>query len=126
MISTAILRRIKEILSIAKNDEPQAERLILSLIERDPAFLRQLVDPYLKGIMVHAISIARNEQGMAGKSFQGSKGASAGMGMDGLVDQLTQNLGKPDVPPPAYSARQAAAIKAVAFAQAKRRKETDR
>ncbi len=49
-------QRIKQILDLAKGNRTQAETLIRQQVDRDPHFLRQLVEPHLRGIIAHALS----------------------------------------------------------------------
>ena len=51
-------QRIKQIVDQTKGNRAQAERLIREQIDRDPQFLRQLVEPHLRGIIAHALSRA--------------------------------------------------------------------
>ncbi len=55
-MSTEYADRItKEILAKVNGQNKLAEQAMLTLIKRDPQFLQSLVEPYLNGIILHAI-----------------------------------------------------------------------
>ena len=47
-------QRINQIMNMAKGNRAQAEQMIRQQIDRDPQFLRELVEPHLRGIIAHA------------------------------------------------------------------------
>lgn len=114
-MSTEYARRItKEILSKVNGQGKLAEQAIRTLITRDPKFLQSLVEPYLDGIILHAIERARKPQdrqtaasGTGAMPKVTRKPATAsqapaqklsGKGMDGLMAAWAKSFEK-DAPP---------------------------
>ena len=56
--------KIRDILSKANGQAKLAEQAINTLAQRDLAFLHSLVQPYLNGIVMHAIERARKPTGL--------------------------------------------------------------
>jgi hypothetical protein len=54
-------RKVKDILTKAKGNAKLTEQAILTLIERDQKFLLSLTEPYLSGIIAHAIERGRKQ-----------------------------------------------------------------
>jgi hypothetical protein len=57
-------RKIKEIMSKVNGQGKLAEQAVMALLQRDPIFLQSLVEPYLDGIILHAIERARKASGL--------------------------------------------------------------
>ncbi len=55
-MSSSPSSRVREIVVQARGNRSHAERLIRDAIAHDPQFLRQLVEPFLPGIIAHALS----------------------------------------------------------------------
>ena len=54
-------RKVKDILTKAKGNAKLTEQAVLTLIERDQKFLLSLTEPYLSGIIAHAIERGRKQ-----------------------------------------------------------------
>lgn len=57
-------RRIRDILTKVNGNAKLAEQAIMNLLTRDPNFVLSLVEPYLNGIIAHAIDRARKGTGI--------------------------------------------------------------
>jgi len=57
-------RKTREILTKVNGQAKLAEQAIQALIQRDPAFLQSLVEPYINGIILHAIERNRKPAGV--------------------------------------------------------------
>lgn len=57
-------RKTREILAKANGQAKLAEQAMTTLLQRDHAFLLSLVQPYLSGIITHAIERARKPSGL--------------------------------------------------------------
>lgn len=112
MMSTEYSDRItKEILSKVNGQSKLAEQAMLTLVKRDPKFLLSLVDPYLNGIILHAIERAKKPLTKATASKQAAalpkttvrKTAApqniSSKGMDGMMKAWAKSFEK-DAPPP--------------------------
>lgn len=105
-------RKTREILSKVNGQAKLAEQAMRALCERDPLFLQNLVEPYLNGIIAHAIDRARKPTGLkepkaaaplpkkAAAPRQAKPLPSGGMGnlMQALAKSFEQNTPK-DQPP---------------------------
>ncbi len=54
-------RKIKDILTKAKGNGKLTEQAVMTLIERDHKFLLSLTQPYLSGVVAHAIGRGRKQ-----------------------------------------------------------------
>lgn len=88
---------------LAKNggNAKKAEQAIRMLAERDPAFLLQLATPHLAGIIGHALARAQKasvqktattQQAMTKPAAAAPKKSAPGIGLNGLLDRLAQNI----------------------------------
>ena len=120
MLSPATQARVKEVLGIAHGNRAEAERILKQLIEREPKFLRELVDPFLPGIIAHALGSGASRQGAA--SQQPTKKLDTAQLSD-VMKTLGRQLGESSTEVrPAASANHANALQAMMAAQAQRKK----
>ena len=118
MISQTVKRRVQELMLGAKGDKAEVERQLKALTERDPAFLKELTAPYLKGIIAHAISVA----GSSSREARPAPPVESLAPMDQVMRKLQQNIGGGESTA-ISSARQTASIHKLIKAQASKRKE---
>ena len=122
--------RLREIIAQARGDRAEAERLLKIAIDRDPVFLRGLVEPFLPGIIAHALSRITPQPA---SPVQGTPAPLGGAGMDSLLRAMAGRIGgephssaEPERQAPAASADRNAhadVIRGIAAAQARRRKD---
>jgi hypothetical protein len=112
--------RITEIVTRAGGDKRAADAAIRTLVKRDHAFLLDLVEPFLDGIVAHALAgKTSTSQGNGFTEIPNSR-------MNEIVRGMTAKLGvSPDAAPPRQktSAGHADTIRALAAAQARNRKD---
>lgn len=116
-MSTEYSDRItKEILTKVNGQSKLAEQAMLTLVKRDPKFLLSLVDPYLGGIVLHAIERAKKPQTKSASSVRNQQTAMSktsasktsarkdssqnlsSKGMDGMMKAWAKSFEK-DAPP---------------------------
>ncbi len=109
-------KRVAEITAMAKGNRHQADRLIRAQIDRDPQFLRDLVEPFLDGIVAHALAGAapRSVPKPQARQLSASGMESLMRGLEGAVS--TQHK-------PSSQASHADTIRALADAQARKRRD---
>ena len=121
MLSPTTKARVKEVLAIANGNRAEAERILKQLIEREPKFLRELVDPFLPGIIAHALGggatrSASTAQAQAPKKLDTAQ-------LSDVMKTLGKQLGESSTETrPAASANHANALQAMMAAQASRKK----
>lgn len=106
-------RKIKDILTKAKGQGKLTEQAVRTLLARDPQFLQALVDPYLDGIIAHAIERARRAVGSAESSITKKSAAlpkktlppkphsAPARALDNLLDAWAKKFDQTPAPPPA-------------------------
>ena len=112
--------RIAEIVTRSGGDKRAADAAIRALARRDHAFLLDLVEPFLDGIIAHALAGGK-PTGQAGRSAEVPNER-----MNEIVRGMTAKLGvSGDAAPPRQqtSAGHADTIRALAAAQARNRKD---
>jgi hypothetical protein len=143
MRSEEVELKIREAVALGRGDKQAAARVLLSMCDRDERLLRELVKPFLSGILFHAVERLMKTMSPADlRSKAGPKPAKPQEVpkdmLDKLVDALGQNIpvGKPraaktksgdpdeairmvgigpgDIPPPDAGERHQRAIKTVA------------
>ncbi len=120
MAPPTLSKRIKEIITLTRGNRSQAERMIRETIARDPHFLRELVEPFLPGIIAHALARAAEPAAGAGPAAPLPAG-----GMDALLRGLEENAALPRHTGHAHpGSGHADTIRALAEAQRKRRSST--
>jgi hypothetical protein len=122
MLSSSAQTRIKEVLGIAKGNRAEAERILKQLIDREPKFLRELVDPFLPGIIAHALGGGAMRP--VGVSERAPKKLDTSQLSD-VMKTLGKQLGEssPETRP-AASANHTNALQAMMDAQASRKKDS--
>ena len=120
MLSPTTQARVKEVLAMANGNRAEAERILKQLIEREPKFLRELVDPFLPGIIAHALGggavRSSSSQGQAPKKLDTAQ-------LSDVMKTLGKQLGESSTEArPQASANHANALQAMMAAQAQRKK----
>lgn len=120
-MSTEYADRItKEILAKVNGQSKLAEQAILTLVKRDPQFLLSLVDPYLNGIILHAIerakkptsaSVAKTSKTALPKTLRKPVATPQNIpakGLDGMMKAWAKSFEK-DAPPPSKDGKKVSA-----------------
>jgi hypothetical protein len=125
MSSSYAERKLVEAIAEAGGSPTAARRLVLAWAARDPRLLQELTQPFLTGIVGHAVDRAiRTMPKVRKPQPAGSLGASA---LDGVIRALSENFAHSDRPQaeeaarPAASAAHADVIRGLAKAQVRRR-----
>ena len=118
MLSSTVKNRVKEVLSLANGNQTEAQRILYQLIDREPKFLRELVEPFLPGIISHALGgNTRPASAAPPKKLETAQ-------LSEVMKTLGRSLGEASSEErPAASANHTNAIDAMIRAQAKRRRE---
>jgi hypothetical protein len=115
-------KEIAVIVAKSNGSRAQADKAIRTLAIQDHAFLLGLVHPFLDGIVAHALNSSMPQPIRA----PGSKPSLSASALDDLVRSMRLNIeGSGPTPAPSHSDPEAHAdtIRALAAAQAQRRKE---
>jgi hypothetical protein len=122
MISASTQARVKEVLAIANGNKAEAARILKQLIEREPKFLRELVDPFLPGIIAHALG-GGGARAPSPAQNQPPKKLDPAQLSD-VMKTLGKQLGESEPEArPAASANHANALQAMMAAQAQRKRQ---
>lgn len=121
-MSTEYADRItKEILAKVNGQSKLAEQAMLTLVKRDPKFLQSLVEPYLSGIILHAIERVKKPASSASapsatrtampkverKPVSAPRDIPA-KGLDGMMKAWAKSFDK-DAPPPSTDGKKVSA-----------------
>jgi hypothetical protein len=121
MLSPSTQTRVKEVLAIAHGNRAEAERILRQLIEREPKFLRELVDPFLPGIIAHALGGGTKRPEPAASTSKKLETAQLSDVMKKLGKELGEGI---TATRPAASANHASALQTMIAAQAQRKKSS--
>jgi hypothetical protein len=131
-VTTYLDQKVREALALAQGDRPQAQRVLVGWAQRDEKLLRALAQPFLVGIVAHAIN-------HGGKIVPGLKPVTPprprempAKALDSLIGQLGRNFekskgplgvaGDAAPPPKKSSARHADTMRALAESYGRNRK----
>jgi len=126
MSSSYAERKLQEALLESGGSPAAARRLVMGWAARDSRLLQELAQPFLTGIVGHAVDrvIRRMPKAQSRRSAAGSLGGSA---LDGVIRALGENFARSDDPVadlparPAASAAHADVIRGLAKAQVRKR-----
>ena len=118
-----VQQKVQEALDSAQGDASRAQRVLLGWAMADIKLLAALTQPFMKGIVAHALSRAGRNAPAAAVKPQAKPLAPGAL--DGVLRQLGRNFGEagsePAEPRPQASRRHADLIRSLAVAQARTR-----
>ena len=118
-----VQQKVQEALDSAQGDASRAQRVLLGWAMADIKLLAALTQPFMKGIIAHALSRASSEAKPAA-SLPPAKPLTPGA-LDGVLRQLGRNFGgagnEDAEAKPQASRRHADLIRSLAVAQARNR-----
>jgi len=122
MSSSYVETKLTEALTEARGSATAARRLVLGWVARDPKLLYELAQPFLAGIVGHAVDRVIRLNPKLRPPERATLGANA---LDGLVKALSRNFAETEPAAPATPSEtmraHADAIRQLANAQVRRR-----